>query len=213
MHPDALNPVLLRVYSEQATTDPILLYSWRNVTPRFLQSYSAKLVDDGRRERINNENYLVLYIPSSVDANAFRLMVDNIGKTPSATSRTSRTADLSFVEFFGLCIVLWSYVCKIDHWVPTAEHIRALNWKDDFLQWPPGRLTQWLFVALVFNWPDIFEKASKALIVDFSELDAELGRASYLPDEVIGEYPVNGFASLRHQLFFPFNGLRGRQVS
>jgi hypothetical protein len=157
-----------------------------------------------RRERINNENYLVLYIPSSVDASAFRLMVDNIGKTPSAaTSPTSRTADLSFVEFFGLCIVLWSYVCRIDHWVPTAEHIRALHWEDDFLQWPPGRLTQWLFVALVFNWPDIFEKASKALIVDFSELDTELGRAWYLPDDVIGKYAANGFASLRHQLLFP----------
>jgi hypothetical protein len=137
-------------------------------------------------------------------------MVDNIGKTPSATSRTSRIADISFSEFFGLCIVLWSYVCRIDHWVPIAEHIRALNWKDDFLQWPQGRLTQWLFVALLFDWPDIFEKASKALIVDFSELDAELCRACYLPDEVISKYTANGFASLQHELFFRFNGLPER---
>jgi hypothetical protein len=211
-NPDSLKPVLLRVYSEQATTNPKPLCSRRNVTPQFLQSYSARLVDDGRRERINNEDCLVLYIPSSVDANAFRLMVDNIGKTPGTTSRTSRIADISFVEFFELCIVLWSYICRIDHWVPIAEHIRALNWKDDFVQWPPGRLTQWLLVALLFNWPDIFEKASKALIVDFSELDAELCRAWYLPDEVIGEYTAHGVASLRHERFFAFSGLPERQV-
>jgi hypothetical protein len=203
MNSDSLDPVLLRVYGEQATTSPMLLCHRRNVTPQFLRSYSVKLVDDGQRERIDNENCLVVHVSSTVNPRAFRLMVDNIGKMPSVRSRNSQIANFTFSDFFGLCIVLWSYVCKIDHWLTVAEHIRALNWKDDFIQWPPGRLTQWLFVALVFDWPDIFDMASKALILDFSELDAELCRADYLPDDVISEYTSNHARlkfALRHEL-------------
>jgi hypothetical protein len=206
MNPDSLGPVLLRVYGEQATTSPMLLCHLRNVTLQFLRGYSVRLVKEGRRERIDDEDCLVVHVPGTINARAFRLMVDNIGKMPNVTPRNSQTADINFSDFFQLCIVLWSYVCKIDHWVAVAEHIRKLNWKDDFIQWPQGRLTQWLFIALVFDWPDIFEMASKALVVDFSDLDAELRRAEHLPDEVVSEYTSNqALLRLASRQRFAFN--------
>lgn len=189
---DSLDTVQLRVYREQATDSPMLLCHPRNVTPKFLRSYSAKLVEDGRRERVDNKNCLIFRVSSAVNDKAFRLMVDNIGKVPRITpAPNGQRADISFSDFFELCIVLWSHVCKIDHWVPVAESIRDSHWEYDFKQWPAGRLAQWLFIALVFDWPSIFETASGALIVDFSELDAELRRADYLPHEVISESTSN----------------------
>jgi hypothetical protein len=189
---DSPDQVLLRVYREQDTSSPVLLCYRRNVTPKFLRSYSVKLVEGGRRESIDGEDCLVFQVSSAVNANAFRLMVDNIGNVPTVTpSRNGQRADINFSDFFQLCIVLWSYICKIDHWVPVADYIRDSHWEDDFMQWPAGRLTQWLFIALVFDWPNIFETASSALIVDFSELDAELRKAPYLPREVISERASN----------------------
>ena len=186
---DLLDQVALRVYREEDGNSPMLLCHWANVTPGFLRSYCVKLVDDGQRQHIDDEDCLVYMVASSVSAKAFRLMVDNIDKVPTVSpSPSSQRVDISFLDLFELCIVLWSHVCKIDHWVFVAEHIRDLHWKDDFRQWPAGRLTQWLFIALVFDWPNIFDMASSSLIVDFSELDAELNSAHYLPREVISEY-------------------------
>lgn len=185
---DSQEQILLRVYREQDTNSPMLLCHRRNVTQKVLRSYSVKLVEDGRRERIDNENCLVVLVSSAVNANAFRLMVNNIGEVPRVTtSGSGQRVDINFAEFFELCIVLWSHVCKIDHWMPVAEYIRDWYWEDDFVQWPPGRLSQWLFIALVFDWPSIFEMASNALIMDFSEMGTELRRAHYLPYEVISE--------------------------
>ena len=118
-----------------------------------------------------------------------RSWLKNIGEEPRVIPpRNIPGANIRFSDFFDLCVVLWSHICKIDHWVLVAEYIREFYWQDDFRQWPDGRLAQWLFIGLVFKWRSVFEAASSALIVDYTKLDDQVCKADYLPPQVISEY-------------------------
>jgi len=95
---------------------------------------------------------------------------------------------LAFDRFLDLAVACWHHQCPtslIQHW---ADELHENLWNHDFPNRTPGQFCSWMFLALIFGWPDVFTSASMVLISEYSVKDDKAERKRFLPEELECKY-------------------------
>lgn len=127
-------------------------------------------------------------IPLHVCADTLRLFVSRANHMPSGPNAMAhQDIQMSFPQFLELSIILWEYKCSIDPWLPVADRMKY--------QWPRDcncdRLLSWIFLGLLYNWPELFEEASLELVSNCSGFQVALDGAKFVPQQLRGKASSN----------------------
>jgi len=108
---------------------------------------------------------------------------------------TTNDADYGFPQLLDLAIGCWEYDCSINEKFRNfAKEVRE-KWQtdraDEFSQStsiiPHRRPIDWMFVALVFEWQDIFQTKSARVVMKFDPGDwMDLDKYKNLPNDFRG---------------------------
>jgi hypothetical protein len=108
---------------------------------------------------------------------------------------TTNDPEHGFTQLLDLAIGCWEYDCSINEKFRNfAKEVREkwqMHCAEEFSQRtsriPHQRSIDWMFVALVFEWQDIFQTKSARVVIKFDPRDRmDLEKYKYLPDDFRG---------------------------
>lgn len=140
-----------------------------------------EMIEEDRKAR---RNITTVTAKEPVTVEALIFMLNMIMRGIPQQGQTT----LAFDRFLDLAVACWHHqfpISLIQHW---ADERHENLWNHDFPNRTPGQFRSWMFLALIFGWPDVFTSASMVLISECSVEDDGAERKRFLPEELECKY-------------------------
>ena len=171
--PDDVNQQhTLEICQETADGPLPMLYMSVKPYPAIDGTMINEMIEEDRKA---NTNITRVTAQEPVTVKALKFMIQMIMRGIPQQAQTK----LSFSQFVDVAVACWHYRCPMDSIEHRADEFHDDLWKNDFPNRMPGQFRSWMFLALIFGWPDVFASASMALTSEYKASDDEKG---FLPE-------------------------------
>ena len=174
------NSHTLEICQETADGPLPMLYMSVKPYPAIDGTMINEMIEEDRKA---NRNITRVTAQEPVTVKSLKFMIQMIMRGIPQQAQTK----LSFSQFMDVAVACWHYRCPMDSIEHRADEFHDDLWKNDFPNRMPEQFRSWMFLALIFGWPDVFASASMALTSEYKASDDEKG---FLPEALECKYSL-----------------------